>query len=291
MNGPAWLRPLLIAVLCLIWGSTWLGIRLGPQELPLTAAGARFALAGLVMIVITPTLRRLEGAPPPPTWLWVTAAVTNFAGSYGILYVAETVVPSGVAAVLWAIFPVLMAIAGTVWLGETLSRRQTGGLLLSFSGIVAMFSGDLGVGPEALPMALLLLGSPIVSAVGTVLIKKHGSKTSSIVLNRNGMVLGAVLLGGAALLREGWRPEVWTTQGVVSMAALALVGTVFAFSTYFWLLRHMPAGKLSLISYVTPVLATLLGVAVGDGKLDGATIVGTGLVIAGVCLVVRKPKG
>ncbi|MBK8097891.1 MAG: EamA family transporter [Planctomycetes bacterium] len=57
------------------------------------------------------------------------------------------------------------------------------------------------------------------------------------------------------------------TQGVMSMALLALIGTGFAFSTCFWLLRYMPAGKLSLISYVTPVLATLLGVAVGDGKI------------------------
>jgi drug/metabolite transporter (DMT)-like permease len=129
-----------------------------------------------------------------------------------------------------------------------------------------------------------------VSASGTVLIKRYGSKTSSILLNRNGMLLGGVLLTAVAWLREGWHPEVWTPVGIASVAVLALVGTVFTFTTYFWLLRHTRASQMGLISYVTPVLATLLGAAVGDGALDLAAVLGTGLVIAGIVLVVRRPR-
>ena len=119
------IAPLLIALLCAIWGSTWFGIRICLHDQPpLTSAALRFLLAGLAMAALAPRLRRFDTAPPPPRWLWLTAGATSFAGSYGILYAAETVVPSGIAAVLWAIFPLLMAGSGVLVLGERVAPRQ-----------------------------------------------------------------------------------------------------------------------------------------------------------------------
>ena len=116
-----------IALLCLVWGSTWyvIGVCLVEEhQPPLTSAALRFLVAGAAMAALTPALARREHAPPPPLWLWSTSGLCNFAGCYGILYVAERIVPSGPAAVLWAIFPLLVAVGGALFLGERLHARK-----------------------------------------------------------------------------------------------------------------------------------------------------------------------
>lgn len=284
--------PLLIALLCVVWGSTWWAIRLClVDQPPLTSAALRFLLAGLVMALLAVRLRRAEAAPAPPTWLWLTAGITNFTGCYGLLYVAETVVPSGIAAVLWSIFPLLMAGSAMLFLGERLRPLQVGGFLLSFGGIVTVFAGDLGGLPAGdAGAAWLVIGSAVSSAIGTTLVKKFGSGTSSVVLNRNGMLLGAVLLSLLAVLREDPLAMTWSWRGMLATVYLALFGTALTFGVYFWLLRTVAASRLALITYVTPVLAMLIGAAVGDGAMDGAAWLGAALVTAGIVLVVRRPR-
>ncbi len=285
--------PLLIAFLCLVWGSTWWAIRVCLEaQPPLFSAALRFALAAATMALLVPALRRFDQKPAPPTWLWLATGAGSFAGSYGILYVAEQHVPSGIAAVLWAVFPLLMAVSGVFVLGEKLTGRQFAGFLVSFFGIVALFVGDLGNPGSTLIVepALLLLGSPIVSAVSTTLVKKYGSNSSSVLLNRNSMLFGAVLLAGAALLREDPAAIRWTWSSSLALVYLAVVGTAFTFGIYFWLLQRVPASRLSLVSYVTPVLAMLLAELVGDGKADAYAWIGTGFVVAGVALVVTRRK-
>lgn len=284
----------LVVVLCLVWSSTWWAIRQGLEELPpCTAAAARFLLAGVVMVFAAAWLRRRESGAAPPAWLWLSAGVANFAVAYGILYWSEQRVPSGIAAVLWAVFPVLMAIAGHTLLNERLRPRQALGFLVAFAGVLAMFFGDLGGGDDVLPSAALLLLSPVAAAVGTVLIKRHGSGCSSLLLNRNGMLAGGALLAGAAWLLERDAPATVGARAVVSTVYLAVVGTCLTFGLYFWLLRWARASRLSLISYVTPPLALGFGWLVGDGTLDAATLAGTGAIALGVAMVVRRdrPRG
>ncbi len=291
MNSPAvrWL-PLWLAVLCGIWSSTWWAIRQSLVDLPpCTAAAARFLLAAPLMAAAAHALRGREGGAPPPTWLWVTIGVTNFALSYGILYATETIVPSGIAAVLWGVFPLLMAASGHLCLGERLRPRQMAGFAIAFTGTVAMFGGDLGGDRDRVLLpALMLLGSPVVAAVGTTLLKRHGGGTSSLLLNRNAMALGGVLLAIAAFCFEREQPVRWTSRALVATVYLAAVGTALSFGLYFWLLRYTPANRLALISYVTPCLALALAALLGDGTLDTATAAGTLLTALGIALVVSR---
>lgn len=281
----------LVAVLCLVWGSTWWGIRLCLEvQPPLWSAAMRFALASILMVMLAPALRRLENAPAPPRWLWITSGLTNFAGSYGIIYVVEQHLPSGIAAVLWSIFPLLMAGSAVLFLGERLRAIQVVGFVVSFAGIVVVSSGDLGGGTADLGSALVLLLSPVLAAVGTTLVKKFGSGTSSVLLNRNGMILGALLLAVAAALREDPTTIVWTTNGVLALLYLAAFGTALTFGVYFWLLRTAPASLMATISFVTPILAMLLSALVGDGVLKPHDWAGAALAAIGVALVVVKVR-
>ncbi len=280
----------LVGLVCLVWGSTWWGIRVCLEgQPPLLSVSMRFWIAGAVMVLLCPPLRRIEKAPPPPRWLWIAAGGTNFAASYGIIYVAEQHVTSGIAAVLWSIFPLLMATSAVLFLGERLLARQVAGFAVSFVGIVVVSSGDLGGGAD-LDSALLLLVSPFVSATGTTLVKKFGSGTSSVLLNRNAMLLGAALLGIAGLISEDVTKITWTTNGVLALVYLALFGTAFTFGVYFWLLRTAPASLMALISYVTPILAMMLSALVGDGTLELRDWAGAGLAATGVALVVVRGR-
>lgn len=302
---------LAVAVMCLVWGSTWYVVRAGLADVPpLGGAGARFLIAWLAMLFIAPRFARREGGLPPTKQLVVSMGVLNFALTYGLVYWGEVYLPSALAAVLWAIYPLMMALVGHVYVpGERLQARQLGGVAAGLAGVVCLFATDLaalhgtysegatggataaalGAAPPAalgvLGVGALFLLAPLASALGTAHVKRHGGGTSSALLNRDGMLLGAVLLLGASVLLER-DPSRWnfTARGVACLAYLSLFGTVLAFTLYFWALRHARATQLALMSFVTPAIAVTIGVLVGDEPVTAWTGVGLGAILGGVSL-------
>lgn len=281
---------LLTTVLCLIWGSTWVVIKSGLEDLPtLGSAAARFTLAALCMSGLCALFAAREGGARPGLALTLVLGSLNFAGSYGIVYWTESKLPSALVSVLWAVYPLLQAIVGHFSLpGERVARAQVLGFGLGFLGVAALFATDLrGLGPEAVPAGAVLLGSPLISAIGTTYVKRHGGGTSSMLLNRNAMFVGAALLWIVALTCERGVPFHWTGAALFSLAYLSVFGTVVAFGLYFWLLRHTPANRLSVIAYVTPAVALVLGLAVRREPVGPWTLAGLGLILSGVFLVHR----
>lgn len=284
------LQRLLMGLLCAIWGSTYLAIRFGLEDLPpLRSAAARFLVAWAVMLVLAPLLARREGGARPGLGLVLALGAVNVGAGYAILYHCETVVPSGLASVLFAVFPLLLAVAAHFFLpGERLRPRQLLGFLLGFAGVAFLFRNDLAaIAPEAVPMGALLLLSPLANVFGTIVLKRHGGGASSVLLNRDGMLVGGLLLAGAALALEDGSTTVWSRRAVLSVLYLALVGTVLAFTIYYWLLRHAPASELSLIAYVIPAIALTLGALVGGEPVSATTLQGSAIVLAGVALASR----
>jgi drug/metabolite transporter (DMT)-like permease len=290
-SPPQWLIRSLIAVLCLIWGSTWVVIKGGLRDLPpLTSAGARFAVAALIMVAVAAVLSRREGGRAPPVWLWLVQGTTNFAISYGIVYHAETILPSGLVSLLWGIYPMLQAASGHWFLNlERLGTRQWLGFAVGLIGLVLLFRTDLrGFGADAIPTALVLFLSPLSVVVGTTLVKRFGSNVSSTLLNRNGMFVGAALLLIVARLTEADATMSWTAPAIASVLYLSVMGTVVTFSLFFWLLRFAPAHRMALIAYVTPAIALFFGWAFADEPVTLWTLSGAGLVLCGVLLVVHR---
>lgn len=283
----------LVALLCAIWGSTWLVIRRGLEDLPpFSGAALRFVLAALVFACIAPPLARLEGGARPSWLLAAVMGLLNIALSYAVIYWTETVLPSGLVSLLWSIFPLLLALLGRLMLPEErLGAREWAGLALGLAGTVLLFSTDLeSLGPAAIPAGLVLLLSPLASAVGNLAVKRHGGSASSVLLNQRAMAIAAPVLVLLALALEPVGELRLTPSAIASVLYLALVGTVLAFGIYFWLLRYAAAHVLALISYVVPLIALTLGALVEGEPFGRSTAAGGALVLGGVALTLAGKR-
>lgn len=282
---------LLLGLVSLVWGSTWLVIRIGLRDVPpLTGAGIRFLIAGSVMALIAPAVVRREGGGRPPWGAVLLQAGCQFCANYALVYWAETVLPSGLVSVLWSAFPLMMALLGHYVTGsERLVARKWLGLFVSFGGTVLLFATDLrAVGRGAIGMGFAVLLAPAAVAVSTTYVKRHAAGSSSVLLNRDSMLIGGVMLLAMALGLERDRSFTATPAAIGSILYLALAGTVLTFGVYLWLLRTVPAYRMSLTSYVTPVIALCVGAAFGGEALGATTLAGTALVVAGVALTLAR---
>ena len=176
--GPARLNGAFL-LLTLIWGTTWAAIRLGLEGLPpFTGVALRFLVAGTLLLALVPVFRVRFTWSRREVGLWLMNGALAFSASYSVVYWAEQYMPSGLAAVLFATYPLFVAgLAHLALPEERLTARATGGVLLGFLGVAVIFSDDLrAIGGESVrAVALLFLASPVVSAIATVAVKRWGA--------------------------------------------------------------------------------------------------------------------
>jgi drug/metabolite transporter (DMT)-like permease len=283
-----------LALLVLIWGTTWAAIRVGLRGIPPFAGVAlRFGIAAVVLLALTPLFKVRLGRTPTERWLWLANSTFTFSISYGALYWSEQWVPSGLAAVLFATLPLVVALLAHFFLpGERLTPAGGVGILVGFAGVAVIFSEDfarLG-GPHVGRAAVVCLLAPLSAACGGVLAKRWGKGVHPLSITAVPMAITAVVLGGISGLAERGHPWVWSRPALFALLYLALVGSAISFTLYFWLLTHLPATTLSLINYVIPVVAVTVGTLWLAEPLTLRVVAGAALVIAGVALAVRAKR-
>ena len=280
-----------LGVCVLVWGTTWAAIRVGLSGLPpFRGAAMRFGIAGALLLLVALVRGVPLGRARHERWLWLANGVLSFGAAYGTVYWAEQWVPSGLASVIFATFPLCMAAVAHLLLpGESLGRCSVGGIVVGFAGIVVIFSEDLTLlgGPGTPLAALVMLASPVVSALASVVVKRWGQGIHPLSLTSVPMLLGAAILWGLSLALEQGQPTVWTRATVGSLLYLALAGSAAVFLVYFWLLKKMQATRLSLIAYATPVLSVLVGVVFLGEQVTLTTVLGSVVVVLGVVLATR----
>jgi drug/metabolite transporter (DMT)-like permease len=279
--------------LTLVWGTTWAAIRVGLTGLPpFTAVAVRFAIATVILLVIAKVMKIRLGAKPHEKKLWVVNGLLFFSVSYGVVYWSELYVPSGLASILFATFPLLVTLfAHAVLPNEPLRPRAGIGALIAFAGIVVIFSEDLAKigGPKTVSAAAVLLLSPLVSSISSVMVKRFGSGIHPISLAAVPMAIAAAVMTVLALVFERGKPVVWNAATIGSLFYLSVFGSALTFTLYYWLLGHVRAGRVALIAYATPVIAVITGVVLLHERLTPRFAVGGGLVIAGVALAAKSP--
>ena len=278
------------AACCLIWGTTWLAIRVGLEGVPpFTGVSLRFGLAAVIVLGIAVALRVPLGRSARERWLWLANGTLSFAGSYGIVYWAEQWVPSGLTAVLFATYPLFVAVLAHLAVpGERVALLELAGILVGFAGVGVIFSEDLrSLAGEGVPFAAgVMLVSPFVSALSSVAIKRWGAGIHPLSLTAMPMAIGLALTGLVALVTERDATFIWSGRSIGALLYLTLFGSVVTFTLYYWLLQRMPVKRLSLIAYVIPVEAVMLG-TLFDEPLSARIVAGSALVIVGVALAVR----
>ncbi len=269
-------------------------IRIGLRGIPpITGVALRFAIASAVLLALVPALGVKLGRSPVERRLWLINALLTFAIPYSILYWAEQWVPSGLAAVIFATFPLLTAlIAHFVLPEERLTAARIAGILVGFVGIAVIFSEDFQAlgGPQVLKAGALLLLSPLCASCGGVLVKRWGKGVHPLSIAAVPMGITALLLGPIAWLLESTREMTFDTPSVLALLYLAIIGSAVPFTLYFWLLKHQNATSIAMINYATPVIAVAVGTLFLHEPFTPRILAGVALVVAGVAVAVRPKR-
>ena len=277
-------------ILCCIWGSTWLFIKIGLEDLPpLTFAGIRFVIASAILIAIVGA-RRLPLADLIANWkLLAVTGVLSFSFNYGFIFWGEQYISSGLAALLQATIPAFGLVFAHFYLpGERITPRKIAGVVLGIIGVAVVFSNQLTVGREkALAGCVAIVLSSIVVAYSNVLVKANGKHIDPVIMAAGQMLFGLIPLLVIGISLEG-NPVYyrWTIRAVVSLFYLAIVGSVIAFVLYYWLVRKIDVTKSMLISLVTPVVAVIVGMIVLGEKFNWRTLLGGAMIISGIGFIV-----
>jgi drug/metabolite transporter (DMT)-like permease len=287
--------PLIVwLILCGIWGSTWLFIKLGLEDLPpISFAGIRFVIASLILVVIVAARR----APlPRKASDWLTIALTGFLCftiNYGLLFWGEVNVSSGLAAVLQASVPLFgLLIAHRVLPSEPLTPAKLMGVLIGLAGVAVIFWDQIGSeGKLAVWGSAAIVAGAFAVALSNVIVKAKANHFDPAVLSAGQMIFGMIPLLVLGAIKEGSPLHFrWTKLAVLSLLYLAIVGSTVAFMLFYWLIRHMAVTNTMLISLVTPVVAVLLGVGTIGERVTLRMIVGGAGILGGIGIMRLRSK-
>ncbi len=300
-HRPRWKTLLAFAIIYLVWGTTFLAIRVGVREVPpFLLAAARFLIAGGVLY----GWMRARGERSPAGRQWMSAfllAVPIFVLDYGLVFWAEQRVPSGVAAVMMATIPAFMALSEIILLRtQRLTLRLALALSIGIGGVAVLMSHslDLGGAPIDRAGAMALIIAAMSWSVGSALTRKLPLPASKVMSSAAQMLAGGVLLAvTAAALGEfrGFRVGTVSRGAWLSLLYLIVAGSIVAFTAYVWLIHHESPTRVGTYAYVNPVVAVLIGYFLGGEALGLRTIVGTLLVLISVVVITttrgKKPGG
>lgn len=280
----------LYVLLCLIWGSTWLAIKVGYGGLgPFNVAGLRFLIAGVMFAALVP-LFRARWPQGRSEWTLVTfVGVVLFGIDFGLIYWGEQFLDSGLTAILFATLPLITIGMAHVYLpGDRITPRKLAGTTLAFLGVVALFGENVRIDPsKAWPMAAIVLSAACAAAAG-VATKRHGAALHPTALNAPAMLIGAAALFLASTIANERIGLPNAAAPWLAVAYLALAGSVVTFLSYFTLLKRLTVTTLSFISVFTPAIALLLGFVFLDERPTLLAGVGAVLILVGVMTALTR---
>jgi drug/metabolite transporter (DMT)-like permease len=296
---PAWMTLLAFAIIYLVWGSTFLAIRIGVREVPpFLLAAMRFLVAGLVICAWM--IARGERLPSGRQWLSaLVLAVPIFVIDYGLVFWAEQRVPSGVAAVMMATIPAFTALSEVILLRtQRITIRLASALLVGIAGVAVLMSRSLNLGGAPIDRAgaVALIVAALAWSVGSAFIRKLPLPSSKVMSSGAQMLAGGVLLAlAAAALGEfrDFRPSAVSRGAWLSLLYLIVAGSIIAFTAYVWLIHRESPTKVATYAYVNPVVAVLIGYFLAGETLDLRVALGTLCVLISVVVItttrVKKP--
>lgn len=280
---------------CLVWGTTYLAIRIALESIPpLLMAAMRYTAAGTILAIVLRT--RGERLPSPRAWpsLVLLGVLLLGFGNGGVVW-AEQTVPSGLTAVLVATSPFWITGIDVTFGGERLTVRRWLGLLIGFVGIVTLVWRDLSAGSAVSGRRAFLIGvaaSQIACvgwAIGSLYARRrgHGGAREENVLATAAfeMLFGGLALFVAAAVDHEYSVLAFTPRSALALGYLIVFGAVIGFTAYAYALKHLPVATVSLYAYINPVIAVFLGVLILNEPFGLKDVMAAAVVFTGVALV------
>lgn len=276
-----------IVLLVLAWGSTFAAVKVGLDSAPpILFGGIRSLLGGAVMVVMA--LGRSGRPALRATWpAYAVLTLLNVVLFFTLQTLAIQELPSGLAAVLLYLQPVLVGVLAAPLLGEALTGLKITGLLLGFGGIVVVSAGAFRGHASVLGVAYAVLGA-LVWALGTIAYKRYADSVDAWWAVALPFFVGGLVmtLGGAAF--EG-TAITWSGEFVVALVYASLVGTALSWSLWFGLVGSGEAGRAASYIFFVPLISLAIGAVFLHETLGYSLLAGAVLVVAGVYLVNRGP--
>ncbi|MFO0974736.1 MAG: drug/metabolite exporter YedA, partial [Phycisphaerae bacterium] len=289
-----WRIVVAFAAIYVIWGSTYLAIRIGIGSVPpFVLASVRFLVAGAMLYVFA----RWRGAARPTAVQWRSTAIIGglllLCGNGGVVW-SETRVSSGIAALLVAVVPLWMALFD--WIvpgGQRPTRRGVAGLLVGLAGVVILVSQQSTRATERVDLlgAAALVFASMAWSAGSVYARVAPLPRSAELTTAMEMLCGGGLLAINAAATGQWSAVHWRAVTPASLGALVyliIFGSIIGFSAYIWLLRVTTPARVATYAYVNPVVAMLLGCLLAGEPLTARTLVAAGVIISAVVLITTQ---
>ncbi|MGE5437800.1 MAG: DMT family transporter [Syntrophothermus sp.] len=275
----------LYILVCLIWGTTWFAIRISLNDLtPFLSAGIRFIVASVIIYIIMLIKGYKLQLDSIAVRLYLVMGFFSFMIPFGLVYWGEQFVPSGLAAVLFGVYPFFIALFSYIFLkSDKIGLFKILGMLLGFGGIVIIFSdqfqGDLSIYFWGM-LAIVLSG--FMQAVVAVGVKKYGHHINPLTINFIPMAITGFLMTPIALLIEDTSHLNFSHEAILSILFLALFGSVISFSSYYWLLKRINIVVLSIVAFITPIIALIVGWIFNNEILLFNHVLGSAFVLLGL---------
>ena len=275
---------------CVLWGTTYLGIRVALETIPPALVGAlRYIVAGVALAAIL--LARGERLPGFSTWkgLALLGFLMIAIGNGGVIW-AQQWVPSGIAAVVVAASPFWMAgFEAVLPNGERLTSGAVAGLVIGFAGILILVWPELSAGGElgrqfAAGVVALQLAC-IGWALGSSYSRRHARQENALGAAAVQMILGGVFMAIIATVRGEWSLLTFTWRSAVAELYLVVFGSLVGYSAYVYALKHLPISTVSLYAYINPVIAVVLGTVLLAEPFGWRVVIGAAVVFSGVAVV------
>ena len=274
---------------CVIWGTTYLGIRVALETIPPALVGAlRYLAAGIALAVIL----RLRGERLPGVVHWNGLALLGFLmiglGNGGVIW-AEQWVPSGIAAVVVATSPFWMTGLEASLGGERITAQGLAGLVIGFAGILLLVWPELTAGGAlGRQFAIGLVAIQIAEigwALGSSYSRRHAREENALGAAAVQMIFGGVFMAIAATVRGEWSIVTFTWRSGLAELYLIVFGSLVGYSAYVYALKHLPMSTVSLYAYVNPVIAVVLGTLLLGEPFGWRVVIASAVVLAGVAVV------
>jgi putative membrane protein PagO len=276
---------LVYVAICFVWGSTWLAIKYGLESLtPIFSAGLRFSIASIFIFILMKIKKVTLQTDKDSIRLYLLMGFFSFVIPFGLVYWAEQFVPSGMAAVLFAVYPFWVVIFSYIRIpSDFIGFFKIFGTVLGFIGIVIIFSDSFAgdISTYLIGMFAVVL-SGIMQAWIAVSIKKFGHHLHPLSMNFIPMAIAGISMLLIASFTEDLSTLKFNQNAYISILYLALFGSIVTFTSFYWLLKRVNLVILSLVAFITPIVALVLGYFLYDEVLSTRHFIGSALVLTGV---------